>query len=435
VNPGDTAESRDGNRLPAWSHSFVVVLVTRVLATVLTFLTISLLGRALGRIAYGELVVYLTLLKVASELIGPALDTATVRFAARCVDKTAAIPYFRAVLLAKLLLGFAFIAIGLAGSTTIQQWFLREYPDGTWQLAAIVLASFGAGTAMIQSFVQAALQANERFTAYAMLEFAGAAVRLALIGALMAGGRTEPALILAAYAIAPLLVVAGAAPFLPENVLRPGIANRAVWRDVAAFSKWVLVACCCTSLAQRLDMLLVAYFREPPAAAGNYAAAAQLALLGDLVIMTLFHVLLPRASRIQDAQALRAFLRGFRLPSLLAFTGFVPAWILSDRIILVVFGYEYAGAGLLFTLLVLGTVCAFVSAPAGAALYGVGRPQVVAGLEGIKAAIVFVGGVLFVPAHGVVAMAWVVATAKAVVGMLTYVLAVRSAGSASFQGR
>lgn len=433
MNLGGPSESREVTRPPAWSRSFALVLVTRGLATVLTFLTIALLGRSLGRIAYGELVVYLTLLKVASELIGPALDTTAVRFAARCADKRDAAPYFRAVLLAKLSLGLAFIALGVAGSGAIRQWFLAEYPNGAWQFAAIVLASFGAGTAMIQSFAQAALQANERFTAYAMTEFAGAAVRLVLVGTVLASGQNEPALILGAYAIAPLVVVAGAAPFLPRNALLPAIASRAVWRDVAAFSKWVLVACCCTSLAQRLDMLLIAHFREPPEAAGNYAAAVQLALLGDLVIMTLFHVLLPRASRIQDAQALARFLRGFRVPSLLAFVGFIPAWMLSDWIIVAVFGREYAGAGPMFGLLLLGTVCAFASAPAGAALYGMGRPQVVAGLEALKAVLVLLGGISFVPSHGVVAMACVVAAAKALVGSLTYFLALRLARSATFQ--
>src|SRR5690606_31445187 len=162
--------------------------------------------------------------------------------------------------------------------------FLRE-GGALVPLTTLGLAFLGAALAMMYAFVQSSYQARQQFDAYALLEVSGALARLAAVGALAVSGVANVTNMFVAYAGAP--VVTAGRDAIPASV----------WREIWHFTKWVIAACAFTSLAQRLDVFLIAAFDVPKESVGDYCAAVQLTLLGDLVIITLFNVLLPRASR------------------------------------------------------------------------------------------------------------------------------------------
>ncbi|MBM3290816.1 MAG: hypothetical protein FJY92_11755, partial [Candidatus Hydrogenedentes bacterium] len=410
VTDADAApRSRMARLRASWLGAFTSVFVARGVASAATFLTIALLGRTLGRAHYGDLVVLLTIMKVASELAGPALDTALVRFVGAAETAGAAAPvYMRAVLRAKLALAALIVVAGAALVWPIQQTvFLRE-GGALVPLYALGLAFAGAALTLFYAFVQSSYQAQQRFAAYAWIEVIGAVLRLAAVGALALTGHGTVVALFAAYAIAPVAVAAAAwyvAPVMRED--RAPVPS-AVWRELWQFTKWVIAACAFTSLAQRLDVFLIAAFDVPADSVGDYCAAVQLALLGDLVIITLFNVLLPRASRLHARAELVAFLRGFGVPTALGFGGLVPLLVLSGPIAEWAFGEAYVDTGALFALLLVGAAFALGSAPAGATLYGLGKSRTIAALECAKMAGVLAGGMLAVPAYGVFGMAWVV---------------------------
>ncbi|NUM55913.1 MAG: oligosaccharide flippase family protein [Candidatus Hydrogenedentes bacterium] len=408
----------------SWFGAFTSVFFARGIASVATFLTIALLGRTLGRAHYGDLVILLTIMKVASELAGPALDTALVRFvgAAESGAASAAV-YVHAVFRAKLWLAMAIVVAGVLMVWPIQQViFLRESNPNV-PLYALALAFLGAALTLFYAFVQTCFQARQLFGAYAWLEVLAAVLRLVAVGALALSGFGTVTPMFIAYAGAPLVVAALAWRSLPIGISAAEPVPAAVWAELWHFTKWVVAACAFTSLAQRIDVFLIAAFDVPAESVGDYCAAVQLTLLGDLVIITLFNVLLPKASRLHKRTELLAFLRSFGLPTAVGFVALVPLLLGSGPIAEWTFGDAFVDTGALFALLLVGTAFALGSAPAGAALYGLGKSRAIAALECAKMMGVLVGGAVMVPQFGVFGMAWIVAAVKGSVGVLTYGLA------------
>ena len=408
----------------SWFGAFGSVFLARGGASVATFLTIALLGRTLGRAHYGDLVILLTIMKVASELAGPALDTALVRFVGAAESSGAqAAHYMRAVLKAKLALAAGVLVFGALLVWPIQQViFLRE--GGVLvPLTTLGLAFAGAALAMMYAFVQSSYQARQQFGAYALLEVSGALARLAAVAALAVSGHANVTTMFVAYAGAPVVIAALAWLVAPVVTAGREAIPAAVWREIWQFTKWVIAACAFTSLAQRLDVFLIAAFDVPKESVGDYCAAVQLTLLGDLVIITLFNVLLPRASRLHERRELLEFLRGFGMPTAMGFAALLPLVLGANFIADLTFGNVYADTGALFALLLVGTAFALGSAPAGATLYGLGKSRSLAALEFAKTMGVLLGGAILIPQFGVFGMAWVVAAGKGSAGILTYGLA------------
>jgi len=405
----------------SWFGAFSSLIVARAIASAATFLTIAVLGRTLGPAHYGDLVVLLTILKIASEFIGPALDTALVRFvgAARD-DEQSAITFANAVLRAKAALAIATVLLGLALALPIQRLLFAR--DGVEiSSTAIVIAFVAAALTVLAMYAQSCFQAWQRFTGYARFEVAAASLRLFSIVALVLLATDSILALFIAYAAAPIVVALCATPWLPST--KNAVVTPAVWRDLAHFAKWVVVACACTSLAQRVDILLVAGNKLPPELVSQYGAAVQLTLLGDLVIITLFNVLLPKASRLTTREELLGFLRSFRLPTLFAFAGLLPLLLASGVIAHVTFGADYTQTGTLFSILLVGAAFALGSAPAGATLYGLGHSRTIAALECFKLLAILIGGAFAVPGYGVVGMAWTVAVVRGALGVATYAMA------------
>ena len=157
----------------SWFGAFSSVFLARGVGSLATFFTIALLGRTLGRAHYGDLVILLTIMKVASELAGPAMDTALVRFVGTAESSGAqAAPYMRAVLRVKLALSASILIAGALLVWPIQQIiFLRE-GGALVPLTTLGLAFVGAALAMMYAFVQSSYQARQQFGAYALLKSA-----------------------------------------------------------------------------------------------------------------------------------------------------------------------------------------------------------------------------------------------------------------------
>ncbi|GMV93980.1 MAG: hypothetical protein AMXMBFR82_37580 [Candidatus Hydrogenedentota bacterium] len=408
-----------------WAGAFGSVFFARILSTGATFVTVILAARMLGRGAYGELIVLLSIMKVAAELVGPALDTTLVRFAARhSGDSTnRSFDYVRTVFRLKLILAGALLVLGCALAWPLDR--LLSDPAAGIQVgpAAVILAFAGAASTVLWAFAQASLQARQQFARYAAVELVCSLVRLFLVATLLGAGVHRVMPVLGAYVAAPTVAALIAWRGVPKGLFARGESGHSVLREIAGFAKWVLLACAFTSLAQRADIFLLTGFQLPSESIGDYGAALQLTLIGDLVILTLFNVLLPKASTLKSSEELRAFLHQFRVPALLMFVALLPFLLVSRWIAVLAFGPEYIRAGGLFAVLVLGSAFALGCAPAGAALYGMGRTSLIALLEGLKLIAIVLGGLVFIDTYGLFGMAWAVAATKGVIGVITYAVA------------
>lgn len=417
-----------------------LIFAAKIVAAGAAFLATALAGRFMGSAAFGQLAVLLNFMRVLAGIGGPALDTTFVRFTARHDAETGgAGSCLRPIAAAKGLAMLLVVAVSaLLARPLAMRWF------GGAGAGWIMLAGLGACGLMAFEFMRAWLQAHQRFTGFAASEAAMAVGRLAVVGGLAFGGAAHLTWILGAYVAAPL-----AAAVVLLVLLAGGLACE--WRKsmktgqlgaLAGFAKWVVLACLFTSIAQGLDLLMLPMFGLPDKAVGDYGAARTLMIAGDLVVLSLFSVLLPAASREIDPAKLRALLHRYTWPTVLCAAALLPGLFLAGPIAWLTFGPDYTQTGGLFAVLLVGTLFNLASAPAGTVLYGLGHPHVIAGLEGLKLALTFAAALWATAQFGAYGMAWTIAAVKGTIGLVTYGAARRALrtgpaceGSGSTSGR
>ena len=344
-----------------WARAFSGLLAARAVACVATVFGIALMSRTLGPARFADLVLCLTVMKVGAEVFGPALDTALVRFGARGSfrpdehgeGRGETLGHAQVILYAKGVLAAALIGFGFTLMRPLAQLWLGEDGAARLPVGGLPLAMFGAALTLAWSYAQAFFQAQQNFRRYARFEVLSALVRLMFIVGIVVWaqrlssvGPEMVRLFLAAYIAAAALAAAATWRLLPRDVFRWPSGAASQVRDVAGFTKWAFLACCFTSLAHRADIFLVNRFPHLGRdAVGQYSGAVQLVLLGDLVILTLFNVLLPKASGLRTPDQMRRFLRGFRMPALWAGLAAVPIILGAGPLARVVLGPAYGATG------------------------------------------------------------------------------------------
>ncbi len=414
----------------AWLANFTSLFASRMLAAAAAFLATVLMAKDLGPAGFGVLSILLAVLNVVSGLAAPALDMTTVRFASRHgVDQPkGGLPYFQALLRIKSVLILLLFGGGLLLTKPLA-WLL--FPgEAQPPIAALCIAFVAATLTMLWGFAYAYLQARQRFRLYAAFEVANATVRLFLVLFLIYKAYHSTTYFMATYALSAGLMALLSWPLLPRGCFRGDLPLRPYVRELLHFAKWVLVASVTTTLAQRADIFLLALCSADKVDIGHYGAAVSLTLVGDLLGMSLFNVLLPGASQIQDLGAMRQFLRRAVKPTLAACAGMLPLILLCVPITRLTFGPDYHQTGYLFAILLSGSAVGLLAAPAGAAIYSLGRPHVIAALETLKLALILLAGYTGYRLFGLVGLACGVSAAKGTLGLVTYAIAWRLSGGA-----
>ena len=403
----------------------------RVSAAGLAFAATALIGRQLGDALLGRLGLLLAIMDVAAGLAGPALDTTLVRFAAREISsgRDASLPYFQRMFRIKLVVAAGLLVCGAVLARPVLDYVIAPSGgDGTGP-GGVVLAFAGAAVVTLLGFAQAYYQTHLRMARYAFIEFANSLLRLVLVGCLLAVlDRPSASLLLGAFVASSTLVAAGGLARLPRAVFRRAPEDTAPLRTALSFAQWVAVAAAATTLAQRADVFILGIVGTVGGAVGQYVAAFTVARLGDLAIMTLFSVLLPRASALRTPEEFRGFLKRFFPVVVAALAAALPANFAARWAVPFVFGESFALAGTLCGILCLGVLASFGAAPAGAALYGMGRSGRVAALETLKLLALAAVGAFAARHCGVLGMAWTVSAVRATIGIATYLCACRAAG-------
>jgi len=286
----------------------------------------------------------------------------------------------------------------------------------------VTLAFFGGAAVSMWGFAQSYFQSRQQFGRYAGFEFFSSTLRLGLVVLLILLDVRRIWAYLAVYVAAPTAMWGVSWLLLPRRVFTAD-ATMAVTRELLAFAKWVLLATFFTTLTQRLDLLLLGMFRLPQETLGCYGAAVSLVLLGELVLLTFYNVLLPKASALKNASDLRRFIGSFRVPSLFFCLGMSLLMPFAETLRHLFFGEKYVGTELYFLILLTGIIVSLGCAPAVTSLYSLGRSHLIAAFEGGRFVCTLALGLYIVPRYGAVGMAWVVTGTRAVMSALMYLVA------------
>ena len=410
--------------------AFAWLYVLRLGGAGAAFLATALAARVLGPESFGVFALMIVIARLTWELVGPALDTAAVRFGARALasDDEDADEYFRYVTRLKLIVAAIALVIGVVVALPLARTVFDGLDAPVW---AIVIAFICGALLLHFSSALAIFQAQQKFTRLAGLEAAHSVIRLTVYAmgliALPAVGLMmlkSPAGLIVLHTSASAAVCVIAWVMAPRGIFR-GAVSSDVSRNVHAFTPWIVAACAATSLSQAADMFILAAIDAPVESLGYYRAAVQLVLVGELAMTTLFQVLLPKASELKPDQW-GEFLRRNQLRAIgLSCIGLVGIPI-APFIVRIVFGEAYGPTGVIFAVLIVGMAFVLTSAPAGAVLYAAERPRVIALLEASKFILIAVGGTWAALNYGAIGMAVAVAGARSIIAVATFIAARRA---------
>jgi O-antigen/teichoic acid export membrane protein len=416
------------NRFLSWFTAIVSVLGARSMAAAAAFLCNVLVARQLGDADFGKFYLLFSIMTIVAGLTGPAIDTTLVRFAARYAgeDEHRALPYFKAVFLVKALVFFLTMILCLILVRPILQTFFHwsAGDPNAVRYYYVMVAFLGGGLVSLWGFSQSYFQVHQRFTEYSGFEFCSALLRLGLVLGLLGTGSHSVLWYITAYVVAPFSMLVISYTMLPASLFFSG-TSVPVLKELFSFGKWVLLATLFTTLTQRLDIILlnIASFGISPETVGRYSAAVSIVLAGELVLLTFYNVLLPKASQLKTASELRQFIGQFRVPSMLfciPLAASIPIMPLFRQLVL---GDGYEGVESFYSVLIVGVMASLVAAPPVTALYSLGRSGQVAAFECVRLALTLVLGILIIPRHGAWGMAFVMAGARAGSALLLYVVA------------
>ncbi|MBI2421377.1 MAG: hypothetical protein HYV27_01010 [Candidatus Hydrogenedentes bacterium] len=410
----------------AWIRAIVSVLGARVMASACAFVGNVLVARHLEPWDYGRFYLLFAVMSIVAGLTGPAIDTSLIRFASQRISpgRDDSGPYFKGVLYFKMLiLAFTMITSVLVAKPMIVLLFPgslgRNLP-----YYAIVLAFSGGAVVSMWGFAQSYFVAHQKFTHYAGYEFCSSILRLGLSMILISFDVREVLAYVGVYVGAPLVMALMSWSQLPRSVFTAPV-NASVGWELWAFAKWALIATVFTTISQRLDLLLLNFdiYGISREAIGIYSAGVSFVLAGELVLLTFYNVLLPKASQLKSAAELRYFISKFRIPSLVFCLGLTVLIPLSERLCFLLFGEEYFGTHVYFNILLTGVIVTLACAPSITALYALGHTGTVAIFEGLRLVLTLIAGVLVVADYGEWGMAWVTALVRGGTSVAAYLYA------------
>jgi len=248
-----------------------------------------------------------------------------------------------------------------------------------------------------------------------------AMVRLLLVVILLLLNTSNITPYLVVYIAAPMITAIVAWSYLPVQLFREPVQKEVAY-ELISFGKWVFMASIFTTLTQRLDLVLLnlSVMNIEREVIGYYSGAVSLVLAAELLVLTTYHVLLPKASSLQTASKLRLFLRRMLLPSLMGaflILAAIPVMPLLTRLTL---GNAYSATTPFLQVMMAGVAVALLAVPGVVTLYSLGYSRTIAVFETLRFLMTFGLGIAAIPVFGALGMAWVMTVSRALTAIGTW---------------
>ncbi len=306
------------------------VVIPKAIGGLHTFGLNLLAVRCLPPETFGVFNFCTTFLVLLDGLIGSAVDLGVIREAsARPPDEFT--PAERAGAIVKICVCLLLLPLALAFGGSV----------GGRPLAATAVIA-GAALMVLRS-VQVYFQVRQRFREFGIGETTHLVLRCALVSALLLAGETEPVILLAAYALAPigtLIQMGGRTLDLFAN-LGAGIPRL---HAILGFLRDSLLATGTGTALSRADLLFLGLFAGK-AEWGIYGAAQTIAMAPELAASYTASALSPAiVPKVEDGTFGRFFRRFHLAAAGVALAGAAISWIVVPPLVKAVFPERYAAS-------------------------------------------------------------------------------------------
>lgn len=407
-----------------WLGAVLSLMSARIFAAGSAFLANMLVARQLAPEGYGRFYLLFTIMTLVAGLTGPALDTVLVRFASGKIrsDQDTSLPYFKAALIGKLIILMITLVSGAILARPLADYMLADmYSEYTTVAYLVLLAFTGGAIVSIWGYAQSYFQAHQKFRRYAGFEFMSAMLRLLFVVILLLLNASNITFYLGVYIAAPLITAIVAWSKLPVQLFQEPV-RKEVAHELISFGKWVFLASICTTLTQRLDLVLLnlSVMDIEREVIGHYSGAVSLVLAAELLVLTTYHVLLPKASSLQTTAKLRLFLRRMLMPSIMGAFLILAAIPIMPLLTHLALGNAYSATTPFLQVMMAGVAVALLAVPGVVTLYSLGYSRTIAVFETMRFFMTLGLGIAAIPVFGALGMAWVMTVSRAFTAIGTW---------------
>lgn len=394
---------------------------SRMITAFLRLLASVIVVRVLGAERLGVLTIAAVIMGLTSKFLEMGLTTTMVRKLSHFIaqdDEEDATALVRRIFL---------FQVQISGLAVIAGYFLapvialRIYSNPEL-ITPLRLAFFGAFVFNIWNLSDGILRAHERFKQMAIIAVVSHLLRTGFI-ALFAyviffldvnsTMMLNIAQIMIAFVITSLVI--------PRRYITARVDRKYPLREVFSYSGWMYLFSLIFILFDRLDVLMLGYFRTT-AEIGIYAVAFRLIIPFEMIPETFNTVFLPKVSKFtKKLEITRYFKETLKVTSLVGVLGIIMLFV-ARPLIIAVYGPEYEDSVRLFQILVGAFIALALLNPLTLAGHSINKPQVFVIIGGINLVLNFIGNLIFIPRYGALGAAVVTLISRVIGGMIGLII-------------
>lgn len=412
-------------RLPSWIGETLkrkavrqlgLIYSSRMATAVLRFVAGVVVMRALGPALFGQLTLAAVMMAIYGRILEMGLTTTMVRklsFHLSGGEEEKAFALFRRIYALRFMLSGSFVIVG---------WFLSPVlADHLFHDEALVtplrLAALGGFIYNLWVHAEGALRSIERFRALAISNAATHIVRTGAILLLAAGAVMGVENVLLVNILQILLGFLIAALVLPKRFYTAPAEKKYPVREIFGYTRWLFLFTVLFMLFDRLDVLMLGYFRKA-AEVGIYSVAFRLITPLELLPETFNTVFLPKVSRFRSRGEInRYFVDSLKVTGIVA-VACVIVIVFARPLIGLILGEQYLPSVRLFQILVGAFVLLTMINPINLVGHTLNRPQLFAIMAGINLVLNFGGNIVFIPRYGALGAAIVTLVSRVLGGLI-----------------
>jgi O-antigen/teichoic acid export membrane protein len=391
------------------------IYVSRVVTAAMGFFASWIVANSLGVSNFGLFTIASVIMGIAGTVIEIGLTTTMIRKLSYHLvqqDDESAIGVFRSVYWLRLAISGSFMVLAYFCAP-----FLAVHVYGNPVLTTpLRLAGLGAFLFNLSYHTEAVLRAYEKFKQMALINVAASFARVVLLVVVWRAATLDidntMAINLAQTFIGFLIM----SFVIPRKYYRQKITTRYPIGEVLRYSGWLFAFNLLFMLFDRLDVLMLGYFKQPTDV-GNYGVAYMLVRPIEMVPETLNVVFLPKVAKFtRKSQVFRYFRDTLKVTAFVGVLCFLL--ILFAKPIITTFFPKFTQAVSLFQILIGAFILLTIINPINLVGHSLNKPQLFTMMAGINLVLNFLGNLAFIPPYGAVGAAWVTLVSRILGGVI-----------------
>lgn len=410
------------------TRDFTVIVLGKMVAVVLGFITSVIVIRNISDASYGILTLTMIVMELSGTVATLAVDKGLVRYLAMYLhsNRHKADLMLKATVKIRFLAGLVISVSGFAFAPVLAVRVFQK-PELSLPFRLAFIAVLGVS---FKYLLLTILQALEKFYRYVLVELSTPLVKLGVIIVLLLLGSLTLYPVILLYMCLPLVALILGYFFISCAFMRVKGSEREVSWELFHFSKWVGISYICSIIFIHLDVLMLTRFMDRMAEVGIYSIGFRFVSPILLLPSSLVVICLPIVSRLKGLDEYRGFFKNvltLTVPLALFFCLLFP---LSRSIIPFLSGRspeEAAGAARVFNILLLGIIFRIITDPLAVLAYAVNKPQIIAYADILRVVVNFGGNYILIqgkfgfPALGIYGAAWATTATALIGGIFTQV--------------